>query len=182
MLLNKFTLIQKLRNKIRIKGSLDLSLSNNLKIVNSKIISKGFNNSLSIGKGTTIRDTCIEIVGDNCILQIGDDCIIGSGSYLSAKDGVNLIVENNCMFSRNVKIMTSDGHDIFINDKCINKAKNIIIGNNVWLADNVTILKGVEIGSDCVVGINSTLTKSILKHSIAVGNPAKVVKENIRWN
>ena len=41
------------------------------------------------------------------------------------------------MFSRNVKIMTSDGHDIFQKDQKINPSMNISIGNHVWLADRL---------------------------------------------
>lgn len=85
------------------------------------------------------------------------------------------------MFSRNVKIMTSDGHNIVRKNERINQARNIAIGNHVWLADNVTILKGVHIGNDSMVGINSTLTKSIETNVIAVGNPAKVIQNNINW-
>jgi len=52
----------------------------------------------------------------------------------------------------------------------------------VWLADNVTILKGVEVAEGSIVGINSTLTKSISSNVIAVGNPAKVVKDGVNWS
>ncbi|MBJ6958659.1 acyltransferase, partial [Vibrio cholerae] len=69
-----------------------------------------------------------------------------------------LIIGSECMFSRNVKLMTSDGHDILRDGKRINPAKSIYIGSHVWLADNVTILKGVSIGSGSIVGINSTVT------------------------
>ncbi|MBJ6926979.1 acyltransferase, partial [Vibrio cholerae] len=50
------------------------------------------------------------------------------------------------------------------------------------LADNVTILKGVDIGSRSIIGINSTVTKSIDQYCIAAGNPAKKIKDNINWN
>ena len=49
------------------------------------------------------------------------------------------------------------------------------IGNNVWLGENVTILAGVEIGNDVVIGIGSIVTKSIPSNSLAVGVPAKVI-------
>lgn len=66
--------------------------------------------------------------------------------------------------------MTSDGHDILRDGKRINPAKSIYIGSHVWLADNVTILKGVDIGSGSIIGINSTVTKSIGQYCIAAGN------------
>lgn len=78
--------------------------------------------------------------------------------------------------------MTSDGHDILYNGDRINPARDITIGEHVWLADNVTILKGVDIGSGSIIGINSTVTKSIDHSCIAAGNPAKKIKNNINWN
>ena len=51
----------------------------------------------------------------------------------------------------------------------------VVIGNNVYCAQYVTILKGVTIGDNCVVGFGSVVTKDIPPNSVAVGQPAKVV-------
>jgi len=176
-----FTIIQKIRNKVRIKGSVDLNISSNAKIANCDISIKGKNNSLVISDKVTVRHTQIEILGDNCSIFIGENCIIGHDCYLSAKEGKSLIIKEECMLSRNVKLMTSDGHYIYKNDEIINYGLDITIENNVWLADNVTILKGVNIGSNSVIAINSTVTKNVPANSIAAGNPAKVVKEDVDW-
>ncbi|UCN01063.1 acyltransferase [Sulfurimonas sp. SWIR-19] len=177
--MKKFTPLQKLRNKIRIKGSVTLSLAKNAKITNCDISIKGKNNSLTIEDGVTIRYTQIEILGDNCSIYIGKNTIVGHGCYLSAKEGKKLVIEDECMLSRNVKIMTSDGHFIYVDTTVINEGKDIAIGKHVWLADNVTVLKGVDIGEGSVIGINATVTKNISAFSIAVGNPAVVVKKGI---
>ena len=50
------------------------------------------------------------------------------------------------------------------------------IGDRVWIGANVTILKGVTIGNDAVIGAGSVVTKDIPEKAIAVGNPAKVTK------
>jgi acetyltransferase-like isoleucine patch superfamily enzyme len=179
--MNKFTLIQKLRNKIRIRGSAVLKISSSAKIANCDISIKGKNNSLIIEEGVTVRYTQIEILGDNCSIFIGKNSIVGHDCYLSAKEGKNLIIKDNCMLSRNVKIMTSDGHYIYQNDEIINFGNDVTIEKNVWLADSVTVLKGVVIGENSVVAINSTVTKNVPESSIVAGNPAKVVKKNILW-
>jgi len=179
--MKKFSFIQKIRNQIRVEGNLDLTIAKNVKLANCKIRVKGNNNKLTIEEGTVIRYTQLEILGDNSSIYIGKNCIIGHESYLSAKEGRALIVKDNCSLSRNVKVMTSDGHPIYQNNKVINNAIDITLENNVWAADNVTILKGSNIGANSVLGINSTVTKSVPSNSIAVGNPAKVVKENITW-
>lgn len=67
-----------------------------------------------------------------------------------------------------------------------------VIGNDVWIGQNVTIMPGVHIGDGAIIGTNSTVASNIPAYSIAVGNPAKVVKkrfddeltallENFRW-
>ena len=183
--MNGLSVMQKLRNKIRIKGKSNRIVvddKTSLKIVNTKIYIRGQNNTLYIKNNVNIRNSFIEIVGDNCSITIGENCIVGYDCYLSAKEtDIELKIGDNCMLSRNAKLMTSDGHPIFHKNEVVNKAKNITVNENVWIADNVTILKGVEIGSNSVVGIDSVLTKSIPSHSVAAGNPAKVIKNDISW-
>lgn len=183
--MNQLTFLQKIKNKIRVYGAgnkIFLDKKNKIKISKTKIVIKGSNNTLHIKSGVKINGSFIEIVGNNCKITIGENSIVGDGCYLSAKDeNISLIIGDECMLSRNARLMTSDGHPIYQNGNIINKAKNITLGDKVWIADDVTILKGVEIGSNCVVGIGSVLTKSIDEASIAVGNPAKVVKNGISW-
>ncbi len=180
--MNNFTLLQKFRNKIRVAQDTQLDVAQSAKIVNCTIRVKGKNNQLIIIEGARLRDSTVEIIGDACLIEIGTNCMIGKGSYLSAKEAKSkLIIGDDCGLSRNVKVMTSDGHPIYQNGIRINPAKDITIENYVWIGDNVTILKGVHIGEGCVIGINSTVVKDIQAKSVAVGNPAKVVKENIEW-
>lgn len=181
--MNNISIITKLRNKFRVQKSNKVELNgNNIKISKCKIIIKGSNNTLKIGNNNILRDITFEIIGNNCSISIGENTTIGHNSYLSAKENdIHLSIGENCMFSRNIKIMTSDGHPVFSNNDRINPAQNITIESEVWLADNVTILKGVTIGSGSIVGINSTLTKSVEKNTISVGNPAKTIKKNITW-
>jgi maltose O-acetyltransferase len=53
----------------------------------------------------------------------------------------------------------------------------IILENNVWLGARVIVLKGVTIGEGSVIGAGSVVTKNIPSRSLAVGQPAKIIKE-----
>lgn len=183
--MNQPTLFQKIKNKIKISGQNNKILvddNKTLKISKTKIVIKGSNNTLHIKNGVKINGSFIEIVGENCQIIIGKNSIIGDGCYLSAKENsITLKIGDDCMLSRNAKLMTSDGHPIYQNAQIINSAKDITLEDKVWLADDVIILKGVEVGSGSVIGIGSVVTKSIPSNSIAAGNPAKVVKNDITW-
>jgi len=181
--MNQLTFFQKLKNRIKISGQNNkILVDGNLKISKTKIVIKGSNNTLHIKSGVKINGSFIEVVGNNCQIIIGKNSIIGDGCYLSAKEeNIKLTIGDGCMLSRNAKLMTSDGHPIYQDGKIINNAQNITLGDKVWIADDVTLLKGVEVGESSVVGIGSVLTKSIPNGSVAVGNPAKIVKEGINW-
>ncbi len=53
----------------------------------------------------------------------------------------------------------------------------ITVGNSVWFGGHVSVMMGVTIGDNCVIGAGSVVTKDIPANSIAVGNPCKVVKQ-----
>ena len=55
--------------------------------------------------------------------------------------------------------------------------KPITIGNNCWIAGNVTICGGVTVGDNCVIGAGSVVTRSIPANSFAAGNPCRVIRE-----
>jgi maltose O-acetyltransferase len=93
-------------------------------------------------------------------------------AYASVKIG------NNCSFSFRNMIITST-HDVNKFSTII--AKPITIGNNVWVTTNVTILPGVTIGDNTIIGAGSVVTQDIPSGVIAAGNPCKVIKE-IKFN
>ncbi len=169
-------------NKISLDKGNEITINPNTKIKKNKIVVKGKNNKLFIDEGANLRGVIIDIRGENCVVHIGKNTIIGQDSYITVKErGKKVIIGEECMFSRNVKIMGSDGHDILSQGEKINYAKDIIIEDRVWLADNVTVLKGVRIGEGSVVAINSTVTKKVENKSIVGGNPAKEIKKDISW-
>ena len=53
----------------------------------------------------------------------------------------------------------------------------ITVGNNVWIGANVSVLPGVSIGDDAVIGAGSVVTKNIPSGVLAAGNPCRVIRE-----
>ena len=61
--------------------------------------------------------------------------------------------------------------------KNVVKNPRIIIGNDVWIGQNVTVMPGVHIGDGAIIGTNSVVAKDIPPYSIAVGNPCRIVRK-----
>ncbi len=113
---------------------------------------------IKIGQGTLIRNPrklTLDITRPE-LLTIGDNVFIHTGTTILTHDFASWSFVN------------------LYNDFIPSQGK-VIIGNNVWLGQNVSILKGVEIGSNVIIGFGSVVTKSIPSNSVAVGCPAKVI-------
>ena len=112
----------------------------------------------------------------------GKNIFIGNnfmGNFnLTILDVKEVYIGNNVMIGPNTTI-TTVGHPITPKGRRIHlaQASTIKIGNDVWLGANVTILPGVTIGNNVVIGAGAVVNKDIPDNSLAVGVPAKVIKE-----
>ncbi len=114
---------------------------------------------------------------DSGKLFIGEGCYFVN--YNSFLVGGDISIGSNCLFASNIMI-SSENHNMEIekdrpyeNITC----SPVTIGNGCWIGEKVSILPGVSIGNKCVIGAGSVVTKSIPDYSMAVGNPAKVIKQ-----
>lgn len=181
-----FALLHKRSNVIKkeISGSNNrISIGEKSKSGTLHIRIKGNNNKVTIGKKCTFfGENWIYIKGDNNTLNIGDMVIIDSDVHFVLQEGRTINVGNECMFGKHTVVRTSDQHAIFDNQgNRINFAKDVNIGDHVWLCASVFIMKGVTVGDGSVVGLSSMVTKDVPNNCIVVGQPAKVIRENIHW-
>lgn len=96
--------------------------------------------------------------------QINGKCTIGKYVMM----GPNCTVHTrNHAFSDTTKPMMEQG---------FSEEKEVIIGDDVWIGSNVTILPGVKVGSHSIIGACSVVTKDVPEYAIVAGNPAKVKK------
>jgi len=84
---------------------------------------------------------------------------------------------DNCLLAPNVAIYTA-GHPSHPDSRnsLYEYGIDVTVGDNVWIGGNVVIMPGVNIGSNCVIGAGSVVTKDIPAWSIAAGNPARVIR------
>ena len=92
-------------------------------------------------------------------------------------DSAKVEIGSNVLFGPNVHLYTATHPIDAIERRSIDFSKPITIGNDCWIGGNAIILPGVKIGNGCTIGAGSVVTKDIPDNSLAVGNPARVIKE-----
>lgn len=110
---------------------------------------------ITIGKNVFVGNRCSFLAGEK--ITIGDDCLIASDVFICSENhGINPHAKS---YSENELII-----------------KPVLIGEGCWIGEKVSILPGVTIGKKSIIGTGSVVTKDIPDYSIAVGNPAKIIK------
>lgn len=148
---------------------------------NIKILLVGCNSKLSIKRNLIINSLRIRL-GNKGICLIGENTeIVGANLYVS---NAKLSIGSDCLFSTEVLIRTHDGHHIFdLNTrKRINFAKDVFVGDNVWIGQRAHLLGGTRIGNGSLVGANAVTSGRFGEHQIIAGNPARCIRENICWS
>jgi acetyltransferase-like isoleucine patch superfamily enzyme len=108
-------------------------------------------------------------------VEIGDACLMSPGARISASD--EIVIGNGCMMAHGSYITDSDWHGIYDRVNRDETVKPVRLGNNVWLGDRSTVLKGVTIGDNSIVAASSVVTKDVPANVIVAGNPAVIVRE-----
>jgi acetyltransferase-like isoleucine patch superfamily enzyme len=113
-------------------------------------------------------------------VEVGENSIFGPGVTIYGHG--NVTIGRDCLIAMETKIISAN-HDIPPRSVRINERhdirKPITIGDDVWLGASVVILAGVTVGDGCVVGAGSVVTGDLEPYSIAVGNPARVIRKRV---
>ena len=147
--------------------------------------------AIVIGKHCSIYAGCSFSLGPAAHCKIGDYTLL-NGALVMAEERIE--IGSYCLISWNVGIADSDFHPLAPAERLVDakalapflegrpprpklKTAPVIIGDNVWIGMNATILKGTVVGENSVIAAGSVVTKSVPPNVVVAGNPAVVVKE-----
>ena len=127
-----------------------------------------------LGEGAYVKPPLSVDYGEN--ISLGDRVFVNYN--LTALDVAAITIGDDCLLGPNVQLLTPT-HPVAIEprrDK-LEAALPITLGRNVWLGGGVIVCPGVTIGDNRVVGAGSVVTRDIPANVVAVGNPARVIRE-----
>jgi acetyltransferase-like isoleucine patch superfamily enzyme len=148
-----------------------------LNIMGEHYMTIGDGNVFEAGLQLTARQ-----IGDRPpVLSIGNHCLFRHGCHITATNSVKI---GNCLLTGTNVLITDNAHGMTTlsnlqlppRQREVFSKGGVVIGDNVWLGNNVCVMPGVVIGDGVVVGSNSVVTHDIPSFSMAAGIPAKVIK------
>lgn len=105
-------------------------------------------------------------------VKIGNKVIIMPGCLMMSAGGIS--IEDEAMIAANVQLISND-HDL--DNRWIITCKPVRICRRAWIGAGSTILPGVTVGENAVVGAGSVVTKDVEPDTIVAGNPARVIRK-----
>ncbi len=137
-----------------------------------------------IGSNTTIKGSVFldnvfrdaNCTGDFSHLTIGENCYIGEAVFFDLAG--NITIENDVVVSGRVSFITHAdcNRSQYLSLKFPRKCDGVTVRNGAWLGFNVTVLAGVTVGRQSVIGAGSVITRDAGPQQVYIGAPAKSVR------
>jgi acetyltransferase-like isoleucine patch superfamily enzyme len=164
----------------------------------------GRGNHLVIGANTRIWGGTIQLRGENLRCTVEHDCRLryavlvvedrgsrlivrkstsGTGCTLLSCEGGQVEIGEDCMMSAGSGIRNSDGHSVIdeASGARTNPARDVKIGDHVWIGLGVQVLKGVQMGTQSIAAAGSVVVKDVEPHTLVAGIPARPIRSGISW-
>jgi acetyltransferase-like isoleucine patch superfamily enzyme len=159
--------------QLRIRGAARLPLS--VRLAGRIRLTGG--GQIEFGQGVSLVGNIVPIEifsHEGARISIGDHTFINYGSSISAHKQVK--IGHHCLLGHYTLIFDDHEHGVDHRD-VVPPSAPVTIGDHVWIGSMVIILPGVSIGHHAAVGAGSVVTKDIPANCLAVGNPARVVRQ-----
>ena len=137
---------------------------------------------IAIGSGVFIGSgSWLQVLddGDAVALELGDGTSIAGNCVLSAARSIRLgrevLLARNVYISDHIHAYSDTAQPVLAQG--VERVAPVVVDDGAWLGQNVVVCPGVRIGRGAVVGANSVVLEDVPDHSLAVGAPARVVRE-----
>ncbi|MDL2323266.1 hypothetical protein LJC52_04685 [Bacteroidales bacterium OttesenSCG-928-A17] len=137
-----------------------------------------FKGRANIGRGSAIS------IDESSKLILGNNFMITAQSSIICAGNKDIQFGNDNLLSWKISVMNADSHNIYLkgSNRLVNEAKDIVIGDRVWIGCNSLILKGSVIPDDSIIAANSTISSELKDvNCIYTGMPVSVLRKNIYW-
>jgi acetyltransferase-like isoleucine patch superfamily enzyme len=165
--------------KAILRGINKIMISSGVEISEHSIIDCAGKNDkrIKVGKNSIIHEFT-NLKAFDGFIDIGDNCTVNSfclmyGCEKGIKIGNGVRIATGCSLVANSHVFEDNNNFIFEQGVT---SEGITIEDDVWLGSGVRVIDGVRIGKGSVIGANAVVNRDIPPYSIAVGVPAKVIK------
>ncbi len=163
---------------------------------------QGSNNVTLLGSGSNLTGISHFLGSDNVAVFMGgghvqrvfatlyDDNLLywgygsrGYGVRIWVHGGTECIIDEDCLFSENINIRTTDHHAIIDLETRLqtNPPASVRIGRHVWVGEDCFIGKGVTIGPGSIIGGRSFVNRPVPAKELWAGSPARMVRQGVSW-
>ena len=122
-----------------------------------------------MGEGSRVNTPLTVVRAHN--VKIGRNVVVMNGCLMMSAGGIT--IEDEALIAANVQLI-SNNHDL--DNRAIITCKPVHIGRKAWIGAGSTILPGVTVGENSVVGAGSVVTHDVEPNTIVAGNPARLIK------
>ena len=123
----------------------------------------------NIGESSHVMSPMTVVRGNR--VKIGKGVIVNPGSLFMAAGGIT--IEDDVLIAANAQLI-SNNHEPY--DRWVLTCKPVLIKKKAWIGAGATILPGVTVGENAIVGAGSVVTKDVTDNAVVGGNPAKLIK------
>jgi maltose O-acetyltransferase len=111
-------------------------------------------------------------------IRIGEGTHINN-NFVAIAEHTSITIGKRCFVGANVEILDSDFHGLKVSERATSnsqKAKPVVLGDDVFIGSNVKIMKGVVIGNGSAIANSAIVVRDVPPGVVAGGNPAKVLR------
>jgi acetyltransferase-like isoleucine patch superfamily enzyme len=125
-----------------------------------------------------VRATRIYVAHD-AHLEIGGGCYFNDFATVICVGHIR--IGRGCAVSLNTTILDGNIHELTLGGRPRPRTQSVIVGDDVWIGLGATVMPGVKVGDQAVIGAGSVVTADVPSHAVVAGNPARIIARDAEW-